>query len=293
LNAASAALHSAGLAAYARSEEKPNLVLILVESWGLDSDAVIRQALVEPYTSPELSTRFEILQGTVPFYGPTIAGEARELCGSKIGSHILDISPQQAQNCLPDRLASLGYHSLAVHGMDGYMFNRLSWYGGIGFQERWFEEQLSQEGLPKCGGAFVGICDADLAAWISRRLARKDLGPDFVYWVTLNSHLPVPSPVASPTGASCALTPLLSQQPSLCSWYQLVARVHDSIARLAITKLARPTVFVVVGDHAPPFGNPALRGTFSSSEVPYIILLPRQKRSSVNPAGMATPKQQN
>jgi phosphoglycerol transferase MdoB-like AlkP superfamily enzyme len=40
-------------------------------------------------------------------------------------------------------------------------------------------------------------------------------------------------------------------------------------------KLDRPTAFIIVGDHAPPFGDPALRNKFSQSDVPYVILLPR------------------
>jgi len=75
-------------------------------------------------------------------------------------------------------------------------------------------------------------------------------------------------------GASCSISPRLSGQPPLCSWYQLIANVHSSVARLAIGQLARPTVFIIVGDHAPPFSDPELRSQFSSSEVPYILLTP-------------------
>jgi hypothetical protein len=83
--------------------------------------------------------------------------------------------------------------------------------------------------------------------------------------------------VALPGAASCSVTPLLSTQPALCSWYQLVANVHESVSRLALEQLGRPTVFVIVGDHAPPFANPELRGQFSNTEVPYVLLVPRQE----------------
>jgi phosphoglycerol transferase MdoB-like AlkP superfamily enzyme len=39
--------------------------------------------------------------------------------------------------------------------------------------------------------------------------------------------------------------------------------------------MARPTIFVIVGDHAPPFSDTASRSQFSSAEVPYVLLLPR------------------
>lgn len=264
-------------------QQRYNVVLVLLESWGLSTDASLRSALVEPYLQPELLAQYQILQGAVPFYGGTIAGEARELCSSRFGSHIIDASPQELQNCLPDRLNALDFHSMAVHGMEGHMFSRSDWYVRIGFQEIAFKDKFTQQGLPGCVGAFKGTCDAALADWIGRRLQQSDTDPDFVYWVTLNSHLPVPVPSGLPDGAPCSVAPILSQQPPLCSWYQLVANVHRSVARLAITKLARPTIFVVVGDHAPPFANTTLRSQFSATDVPYIVLVPRQIGHPVDP----------
>jgi hypothetical protein len=260
-----------------RTAAMPNVVLVLVESWGLDVDSSVRDSLVRPYSQPDLRAKYDVLQGTVPFYGSTVAGEAQEPCGTKIGSHILEVTANESLECVPDQLTSLGYRSLVLHGMDGHLFSRSNWYVNIGFREQWFRNQFRQEGLPDCMGAFTGTCDAAIAGWIGQRLEKGDENPDFLYWVTLSSHLPVPIPSALQGGASCSLTPLLSQQPTLCSWYQLVANVHDSVSRLSMAKLARPTVLVIVRDHAPPFANPTLRSQFSSTVVPYVVLVPRQK----------------
>jgi hypothetical protein len=276
-SAAALAIHSSALAVGKDGSQKmPNIALILVESWGISNDSSVRNMLLQPYAKPDILARYEVYQGTVPFYGPTVAGEARELCGSKMGFHLLDASAHELESCLPYRLAALSYHSIALHGMDGHMFRRMKWYSAIGFQERWFREQFQQQGLPNCVGAFIGTCDAAVAEWIGRRLERQDANPNFVYWVTLNSHLPVPTPAPLPAaGTICSLSPPLSQQPALCSWYQLIANVHHSVSQLAMAQLARPTVFVIVGDHAPPFASPALRGLFSSAVVPYVLLIPR------------------
>jgi phosphoglycerol transferase MdoB-like AlkP superfamily enzyme len=160
--------------------------------------------------------------------------------------------------------------------MSGHMFRREVWYRSIGFQEQWFRDRFRQRGLPDCVGAFVGTCDAAVAGVIGQRLQTREATPDFAYWVTLNSHLPLPAPSGVRGAVSCADSPLLSGQPTLCSWYQLIYNVHDSVARLAVGPLGRPTVFVIVGDHSPPFANPTLRDKFSSKEVPYILLIPRQ-----------------
>jgi hypothetical protein len=257
-------------------QQAPNVVLVLLESWGLGADPSMRDSLVAPYAQPDMLARYQVEQGTVHFYGTTVEGETRELCNSRMGFDIKDASAQTLQSCLPDRLAALGYDNVSVHGMGGYVFDRNTWYKNIGFSEMWFHHQLNAEGLPDCVGAFKGVCDSAIAGWIRNRLASKTANPDFVYWVTLNSHLPTPIPSGLADGASCALTPMLAQNPALCSWYQLVANVHGSVAKLAMSNLARPTIFVIVGDHTPPFVNLTLRNQFSSTDVPYVVLVPRQ-----------------
>jgi hypothetical protein len=276
-SAAAQALRFAGLGRGTNKEENPNLVLILVESWGLSSNASIRNTLVQHYLQPELLSRYEVTQGTAPFYGGTVAGEARELCGNSIGLYLLKASASELQGCLPERMAALGYSDIAVHGMSGNMFERSTWWKTIGFNERSFNDQFKEQGLPDCLGAFMGTCDSSIAEWIGNRLENKDVNPDFVYWVTLNSHLPVlvPSPLKS--GAPCLASLSLSPDTSLCSWYQLVANVHQSTALLAMSKLARPTIFVIVGDHTPPFADSDIAGQFSSTVVPYVVLSPRPK----------------
>jgi len=44
---------------------------------------------------------------------------------------------------------------------------------------------------------------------------------------------------------------------------------------LALMPSGRPTIFVIVGDHAPPFRKDSERAQFSQNEVPYVMLLPK------------------
>jgi hypothetical protein len=273
-NAAQVAVDRGGITRRGAGEQ-PDLVQVVLESWGLAKDEPLRDALVHSYLQPGVSARYEVIQGSVPFDGSTIPGEARELCGSSIGFHLLNAAPGELNRCLPKRLAALGYDNIALHGMNGNLFERSVWFRAIGFQEIWFQNQFKQAGLPDCEGAFNGTCDADIAAWIGRRLQQDDARPYFIHWMTLNSHLPVLVPSTLPSGAPCEAAVGLTPDTPLCSWYQLVANVHQSVARIATDNLARPTVFVIVGDHAPPFANPALRARFSQTDVPYVVLLPR------------------
>jgi phosphoglycerol transferase MdoB-like AlkP superfamily enzyme len=156
------------------------------------------------------------------------------------------------------------------------MFERSSWYRKIHFEETWFRSQLSQEGLPECPGPFPGICDAAIPGWIEGRLQHAN-EPQFIYWLTLNSHLPVPITNMVKDPPSCSSTAVL-EDDGICAWYRLVFNVHRSVAELARKAEGRPTVFVVVGDHAPPFSSEKRRDEFSHSVVPYIVLSPKRER---------------
>jgi phosphoglycerol transferase MdoB-like AlkP superfamily enzyme len=261
------------------STEFPNVVLIVVESWGQAADSHIAQLLTAPYDDPRIALKYNISHGTVPFTGLTVPGEARELCQSAIGFGILNASSGLVGKCLPAFFHARGYQNLAIHGYVGQMFYRSNWYAKMGFDRMWFGPNLHQMGLPNCRGAFPGICDAAIAGWMGSSLLSADQGkPQFIYWVTLNSHLPVPAHPDLADDGVCATQQALRNSAALCSWFRLVRGVHQSVQQVALGNTARPTVFVLVGDHAPPFGDPELRADFSSAQVPYVMLTPRQKK---------------
>ncbi len=256
--------------------QSPNFVLIVVESWGLSLDARLAQALTAPYDDPRIARKYKTSYGTVPFTGLTVPGEARELCHSTTGFGILHPSAGLVEQCLPAFFHSRGYRNIAIHGYAGQMFYRAAWYPKLDFDQSWFGPDLHQLGLPNCRGAFPGICDASIAGWIGSSLLAVDRDkPSFVYWVTLNSHLPVPARPDLPEDGVCSTQPALQNSLALCSWFRLVRAVHQSVQQVALGTTARPTVFVLVGDHAPPFGDPRLRTGFSSTQVPYVMLTPR------------------
>lgn len=103
------------------------MVLILVESWGKPLAADLEDSLTRPYLDKKIGEMYTLSRGTVPFKGPTVAGEARELCSSTIGFGLLIASRSDLKGCLPEKMNTLGYHSLAVHGFSGRMFDRGEW----------------------------------------------------------------------------------------------------------------------------------------------------------------------
>jgi hypothetical protein len=275
LGATSIALNDTQLLALHPGTTRPNFVLILVESWGIANDPKLHDRLTLPYNQPELLAKYRVLQGTIPFHGATVGGETRELCQSTAGIEVLKIPADRLKSCLPDTLRALGYTTTALHGMDARVFNRINWYPRIGFQQQRFGQDFRALNLPDCSGAFVGTCDADIARFLQQSLATPAPNPQFLYWVTLNSHLPVPIPPPLAHPATCPIADADPNARSLCSWFQLVANVHTSVAEMALASPARPTIFVIVGDHAPPFNSAALNAQFNQATVPYVILIPR------------------
>ncbi len=209
----------------------------------------------------------------MPFEGATTSGEGRELCQSHLGTYSTQGTTAQLERCVPMRLRRMGYHTLAVHGFDGEMYDRKEWYPKMGFDDTWFRDQLETAGLPDCPGPFPGICDAAVATWIAGRLRQPSDTPLFIHWVTLSSHLPIWQSVEEASTSYCGVSAGTRNDIAICSWAHLIAMANHSVRDLALGQLARPTVFVIVGDHAPPFDKDSERAQFSSSEVPYVICL--------------------
>jgi hypothetical protein len=256
---------------------QPNLVLVLVESWGVALDPALRAAIVEPLADPALQARYQVLDGTMPFAGPTTSGEKRELCRSYMGMDFDQGTQAQLNRCVPLQMHRDGYRTLAVHGFSGDFYNRKVWYPKLGFDDNWFHDRLQAAGLPDCVGPFTGTCDDAASAWIAERLRQPGNAPLFLYWVTLNSHLPVPERPALKSPRSCDVSSVTRSDTAICSWYQLVSVVTQSMRNLALAPLGRPTIFVIVGDHSPPFNKDSERAQFSDKEVPYVILLPKEQ----------------
>ena len=272
----SASSHAIAFLDSSDAVESPNVVLILVESWGNPLDAHLAHAIKAVYNDPRIAEKYDVTQGSVAFQGGTISAEARELCQSTMGFHILVAPPESLHGCLPALFHARNYQTFSIHGFVGSMFQRRTWYSKIGFDQSWFGPDLDRLKLPDCYGVFPGTCDAAIARWVGNSLLAEDTGkPKFIYWVTLNSHLPVAAHPDLADDDVCFTLPSLRDSVPLCSWFRLVRNVHQAVELLALRPSARPTVFVIVGDHAPPFADRQLRQIFSATDVPYVTLTPR------------------
>lgn len=247
-----------------------NAIVVVVESMGQLVDAEKRAWIAAPLMAPEVAARYQVTSGATEYFGSTTAGEMRELCGTRAGYAELDAAA--AARCLPARLKRAGYETIALHGFSRNMFERRDWYPKIGFDRMVFGEDLKAAGIRMCGGPFRGACDADMEPVIRRTIDAAER-PYLVYWLTLNTHVPVlPADVRGPLACADGAA---GDSRNVCVMAALWREVFASVARLAVHAASKPTDILIVGDHAPPLWSASGRAMFEPGKVAWYRLSPR------------------
>ncbi len=258
-----------------RADGKRNVMLVVMESMGVPSqDAEMQKLLFAGYlNSPAVRERFDISRGTSPFYNSTTAGEIRELCG-RWGDYY-DVLDKKDESCLPAKLAKKGYATHAVHSFTGKFFKRETWYPNVGFAKSEFGDELDKKGAEKCGGVFAGACDRDVPAMLAKRL-RASKQPMFLYWLTLNSHLPVPPGLNLNVDKCERISPYLAAEfPQACRQFAIWADIETAMVKEITAEDFPETDILIVGDHMPPYFDRHNRIQFDAENVPWLYL--RQK----------------
>jgi hypothetical protein len=261
---------------FAKADRRTHLLLVMVESLGVPKDAQVYHRLFQPMRQPAILDRFTLTGGTAPYFGSTTSGEVRELCGYWGEYH--DLLKQPNASCMPALLAKKGYATTAVHSFTGDFFDRLRWYPNIGFQNRMFGDDLMRQGAQGCPGVFPGACDRDVPAIIGAQLKRSDGDPQFVYWLSVNSHLPVPPNDALGT-MTCPADEMaaIAKHPMMCRQFILWDSLQSQLAKMLSDPDLPPTDVLIVGDHMPPFFDRRQRSQFRPREVPWLLLRWRGK----------------
>jgi hypothetical protein len=241
----------------------------VVEAMGQPRDAALRGEFDKIWMRPELTSRFEISHGETAFFGSTTSGEMRELC-QRWGNYPEITAPDP--RCLPAKLAKRGYRTSSYHAFYPTFFDRERWYPLIGFQHMHFGQELMNEGAGYCPNVFPGACDRDVPGIIARDLAKAQ-GPQFVYWLTLNSHLPIVENRALGTEHCHRLGHGLdSDFPMICRLFSIWGSTADALVKVVDRPDFPPTHILIVGDHMPPFTHQKSRLQFDPEHVPWVLL---------------------
>ena len=256
------------------SSEVQNVVLVAVESLGIFQDSEVMDRLMAPLLGPGLQGRYQVSSRQLQFDGSTTTAEFRELCGVGM-SYYSEVAEDDLKRCLPWAFRRLGFHTTAMHGFSRNMFARSEWYPLVGFDKMLFAEDMFRSGYDvTCGGAYRGVCDTEVARLLADEIGSEE-GRRFVYWLTLNSHLPVAEATAMDVDFECEGLDVLAAYRDVCLLTKVLYGVLSSIAEIASNPALPPTHFIVVGDHSPHFFGQAKRRLFVEGEVPVVELAPR------------------
>jgi len=277
------AVQKSGLDRLATGER--HVVVIMVEAMGLPSDRALRRQLFDLWARPAVRARYSVTEGDSLFYGSTTNGEMRELCGR--WAEYAEVMERRDPNCLPARLRARGYRTQATHTFNGTFFERSVWYPNIGFESMRFAPELIKAGAERCPGVFVGACDRDVPSQLAKTL-KSAKQPQFLYWLTVNSHLPVVKSSALHTEECASFDARLAAEfPMICRLMKLYDETGRSLAREITADDFPDADILIVGDHIPPFFDRYHREQFEPDSVPWILLRPRHavQTAEAKPAG--------
>ena len=271
------AMRRAGMEQGDAMQGNGSLLVVMVENLGVFADPAHSARLLEGLRSDEIRARYRVREGVSPHAGATTGATSRELCGR--WATYRDYLAGAGADCLPARLAARGYETHAVHAYTGRMFARFDWYPKIGFEHLVFEEQMRARGEEgQCGTVFRSACDGAAAGIVRELLTAPGDQPRFVYWLTVDSHMPIRSEDGKRRWDCASGAPFGNE--TVCLIAQIWADVFEATARIATDpELPAQTSVLVVGDHPPGFVSRAVRRYFVPGVVPWIALEP------VNPAG--------
>lgn len=170
------------------------------------------------------------------------------------------------------------------------MFQRAKWYPIVGFDKELFGADLLRTTHRVCGAAFRGACDADLAPIIVRASQQAGGGgkPRFIYWLTLNTHIPV-APNQALTHFYCEADDNGFGPPTVCRMAELWHDVFTVVAKIARDPAIAPAEILVVGDHAPPLWSKRGRAQFAPGQVAWYRLQPRPGHAGAATASAQRP----
>lgn len=237
------------------------VLLIVSESWGL-ADYRVQESLLSPLRKSEQVKGFS--QGELVTAGVTVQGELRELCRLRPRYLNLENVSEGFEQCLPAIFQRLGFRTMAIHGAAGAMYDRRKWYPRMGFDKTVFFENKQWE--KRCY-SFPGACDEELINEITNFFRGE--GPAFVYWLTLNSHVPYDKRDLSVDVFDCEAVGVKASSRA-CFNFKLHAQFFYYLEKALHKDSMRGVRVLVVGDHEPPMLEEEDREYFERSKVPWI-----------------------
>ncbi|MES2683484.1 MAG: hypothetical protein V4650_08195 [Pseudomonadota bacterium] len=251
------------------AQQGPEGILLMhVESMGLPKKEAQIRTLLSELQALHPSHAFTLQ--AEPFQSFTLPNEVRVLCNLKL-KRLFFPPNTNTDDCLPNRLVAQGWSTLAIHNNRGDYYQRDQWYPKVGFQRFENLDTLVAAGLPRCDLHFDAICDQQVPPYL---LSLKLESPYFVYWLSIDSHMPVTAQAQTlvqpgdPERADCELSD--PHCIEAVQWDLVKASVKHFFA---MANALPKAVLIAKGDHRPPFADRD-SNPYSAEQVPIILAVP-------------------
>lgn len=232
------------LFAYPDSHDK--VLLVVNEAWGVTTDSQVQNDVLSPILNNLAVSN--VKQDNLSFIGATLGGELRELCAKAPIHFNLKNQKEGFEDCLPNRYKDLSYHTVAVHGAIGFMYDRQYWYPRAGFEQMFFRDQGLNIPDSRCY-SFPGNCDSDIAGRVVEQFATND--KLFLYWLTLNTHAIYDNRDLKNDLFDCEKYNI-ETNTATCRNLKLQKQFFDTLSQMIADPALSGTRVIVVGDHEPP-----------------------------------------
>jgi phosphoglycerol transferase MdoB-like AlkP superfamily enzyme len=245
--------------------ENYSLVIIVLESFGKSSSSVLNQ-YIENHIKFKLNDDFKIKFLETKRYGHTMQGEIQILCNILINNlQNMKNFNFNKYNCLPNEIKNHNIKTYAYHGFSSKFFDRYKWWKNIGFENRYFFDDLSDL-QKKCGTFLVGKCDEDMIKLVFNDIRNEN---GFYYLLTLNTHYPYSKKLKN--NKLKEICKVHKIEDAICSIYQIYS---DNLSHILyqINNSDKNLKVIITGDHKPPFTNKKENFYFTENIVPTIII---------------------
>lgn len=254
-----------------------NVFLIIVESLGTLKDESAMKKIMSVFEDPELLKDYKIEHNNLPFEGHTTTAELRELCRWQMVGLPNITNKGEFGTCLPELMKAQGYHTIGIHNSSRFVLDRNEWWPLLNLDEIHFLQDMTEKYNYKnfCDGGkgYTAICEEDVLGKVIPDFMSKDK-KNFVYFLTVQSHTPIDEkdPITPGFQKICDETEVLKGSKTACRIYDIQNNVFESTISLAKRLKNQSNIFILVGDHTPPFFKNNLASKFRQDVIPMIII---------------------
>lgn len=214
------------------TDVRKNILMILVESWGVSHNVLLTETLLDVFKDPNLNVKYRGLYARELGHTQGAEWEDFETHGGKI-----------VETPLPRKLKNDGYETWYVHGYDGDFYKRSENYQKYGFDSLLFKDDFVKQNLSCCKYGYEGICDSAMVEWLNAFF--YEANHKFVYWTTLDAHPPYEGQRIT-DDKQCKE---LNLNDIECVYF---VRQKNTLAQIKNLAKKHPEVrFIIRGDHRP------------------------------------------